>query len=91
MFKTFLGPLEDSANIVYLRPETAQAMFTDFKNVLDTTRKRLPFGIASVGRVFRNEITPGNFTFRTLEFDLMEFEYFVLEHEWEKHFDYWLA
>ncbi|MDA1038417.1 MAG: glycine--tRNA ligase, partial [bacterium] len=67
------------------------AMFVNFKNVLESSRKRLPFGIASVGKVFRNEITPGNFTFRTLEFDLMEFEYFIREEEWEKVFEMWLA
>lgn len=77
MLKTFLGPAEERANAVYLRPEIAQAMFVNFKQVLDTTRKRLPFGIASQGKAFRNEITPGNFIFRTREFDLMEFEYFV--------------
>ncbi len=91
MFKTSLGPKEDSASVAYMRPEIAQAMFVNFKNVLDATRKRLPFGIASQGRAFRNEITPGNFIFRTREFDLMELEYFVNESEWEKYFDYWLS
>lgn len=90
MFKTFMGPAEEKANVVYLRPETAQAMFVDFKNVLDTTRKRLPFGIAQMGKAFRNEITPGNFIFRTREFEQMEIEYFVKESEWEKHFEAWL-
>jgi len=90
MFKTFIGPAEEKADAVYLRPELAQAMFVNFKNVLETTRKRLPFGIASQGRVFRNEITPGNYIFRTREFDLMEFEYFVHPKEWEKHFEKWL-
>lgn len=90
MFQTMIGTTEEKSSTVYLRPELAQAMFVNFKNVLDTTRKRLPFGIASVGKVFRNEITPGNFIFRTLEFDLMEFEYFIRESEWEKHFEYWL-
>lgn len=90
MLKTFLGPAEEKANIAYLRPEIAQAMFVNFKAVLDTTRKKLPFGIASQGRAFRNEITPGNFIFRTREFDLMEFEYFIKENEWEKYFEYWL-
>src|SRR3989338_3591215 len=83
LFKTYLGPLEDSSAQVYLRGELAQAMFVDFKNIINTTRVRVPFGIAAVGRVFRNEITPGNFIFRTREFDLMEFEYFVREAEWE--------
>ncbi|MBI4120562.1 MAG: glycine--tRNA ligase [Parcubacteria group bacterium] len=77
MFKTFLGPSEDTASTVYLRPETAQAMFVDFKNVLDTSRPTIPFGIAQIGRAFRNEITPGNFIFRTREFEMMEIEYFV--------------
>ncbi len=89
MFPIRLGPTEDSSNITYLRGEIAQAMFVNFKNVLDTTRVRLPFGIASQGVAFRNEITPGNFIFRTREFDLMEFEYFTKESEWEKWFEYW--
>src|SRR3989344_1925212 len=89
MFPIRLGPTEDSSNMTYLRGEIAQAMFVNFKNVLDTTRVRLPFGIASQGVAFRNEITPGNFIFRTREFDLMEFEYFVPESEWEKWFEYW--
>ncbi len=93
LFRTQLGAVEGDAKNqdVYLRGELAQAMFVNFKNVLNTSRKRLPFGIACVGKVFRNEITPGNFTFRTLEFDLMEFEYFIREQEWEKTFQYWLA
>jgi glycyl-tRNA synthetase len=91
MFKTFIGPAEEKANVAYLRPETAQAMFVDFKNVLDTTRRRLPFGIAQMGKAFRNEITPGNFIFRTREFEQMEIEYFVRESEWEKYFEYWLG
>lgn len=89
MLKTFLGPTEEQANEVYFRPEIAQAMFVNFKQVLDTTRRRLPFGIASQGKAFRNEITPGNFIFRTREFNLMELEYFVKENEWEKWFEYW--
>ncbi len=89
MLKTFLGPAEDVSDVVYFRPEIAQAMFVNFKQVLDTTRKIIPFGIASQGKAFRNEITPGNFTFRTREFDLMELEYFVEEREWEKWFEYW--
>src|SRR5438552_13220 len=79
MLKTFLGPAEDSSSVAYLRGEIAQSMFVDFKNVLDTARKKVPFGIASEGKAFRNEITPGNFIFRTREFNLMEFEYFVKE------------
>ena len=91
MLKTYLGPAEDSAHVAYFRPELAQAMFVNFKNIIETMRKRLPFGIASQGKAFRNEITPGNFIFRTREFDLMEFEYFIRESEWEKHFEYWLS
>jgi glycyl-tRNA synthetase len=89
MLKTFLGPAEERASTVYLRPETAQAMFVQFKNVLETTRKRLPFGIAQIGKAFRNEITPGNFIFRTREFELMEIEYFVKEADWEDAFENW--
>jgi len=93
LFRTQLGAVQDDEKNqdVYLRGEIAQAMFVNFKNVLNTTRKRLPFGIASVGKAFRNEITPGNFTFRTLEFDLMEFEYFIREADWEKTFEYWMS
>ncbi len=89
MFKTFIGPAEEQANVAYFRPETAQGMFVDFKNVLDTTRKNLPFGIAQIGKAFRNEITPGNFIFRTREFEQMEIEYFIRENEWEKQFELW--
>src|SRR5690348_13085041 len=67
MFKTFIGPAESQANVAYFRPETAQAMFVDFKNIVDTSRKTLPFGVAQIGKAFRNEITPGNFIFRTRE------------------------
>ncbi len=90
LFKTFLGATEDAQSQAYLRGELAQGMFVDFPAVAQTMRRRLPFGIAAQGRVFRNEITPGNFIFRTREFDLMEFEYFVREAEWQKHFEYWL-
>ena len=76
MFKTFIGPVEDSSATVYLRPETAQAMFVNFLNVLNSSRKKIPFGIAQQGKSFRNEITPGNFTFRTREFEQMEMEFF---------------
>ena len=89
LFKTFVGPVEDSKAVVYLRGETAQGMFVNFKNILDTTRKTLPFGIAQIGKAFRNEITPGNFIFRTREFEQMEIEYFVREEDWEKYFEYW--
>src|SRR3989344_5925683 len=91
LFETFLGSTEERKSTVYLRGELAQAMFVDFKRVVETMRLAVPFGIAQVGRVFRNEITPGNFTFRTLEFDLMEFEYFIQEKHWEKIFKYWLV
>ncbi|MEK7529353.1 MAG: glycine--tRNA ligase, partial [Patescibacteria group bacterium] len=91
MFKTFIGAAEDSKEAVYLRPETAQAIFVNFMNVLNTSRKRLPFGIAQIGKAFRNEITPGNFIFRTLEFDQMEVEYFVEESDWERAFEEWAA
>ena len=77
MFKTHAGPVEDEGHVAYLRPETAQGMFTNFANVLGTTRKKPPFGIAQVGKSFRNEITPQNFVFRTREFEQMEMEYFV--------------
>ncbi|MFC1900714.1 glycine--tRNA ligase [Chloroflexota bacterium] len=90
MFKTFMGPVEDDTAIVYLRPETAQGMFVNFQNVLNTTRKRLPFGIAQTGKSFRNEITTGNFIFRTREFEQMEMEYFVRPGTDEEWFEYWL-
>lgn len=77
MLKTYLGPVEDTGSIAYLRPETAQGIFVNFPNVLDSTHRRLPFGIAQIGKSFRNEITPGNFTFRTREFEQMEIEYFT--------------
>jgi glycyl-tRNA synthetase len=88
MFKTFVGPLEDEASVAYLRPETAQGIFVNFANVQMSTRKKLPFGIAQIGKAFRNEITPGNFIFRTREFEQMEIEYFVrpgTDEEWHKH------
>ncbi len=89
MFKTYQGVIEDTAAMVYLRPETAQGIFVNFKNVQQTTRKRLPFGIGQIGKAFRNEITPGNFTFRTREFDQMEIEYFVREKEWKPLYESW--
>ncbi|MEK7521793.1 MAG: glycine--tRNA ligase [Patescibacteria group bacterium] len=89
MFKTHIGVSEDSRTDVYLRPETAQGMFVNFKNVLTTERPRLPFGIAQIGKAFRNEITPGNFIFRTLEFEQMEIEYFVKPSDWEAAFEGW--
>ena len=90
MFKTFMGPVEDTANEVFLRPETAQGIFVNFKNVLDSTRKKLPFGIGQIGKSFRNEITPGNFTFRTREFEQMEAEFFVKPGSDEKWLDSWV-
>ncbi len=90
MFKTFLGPVEDKTHQTYLRPETAQSMFVNFKNVLNSMRLKLPFGIAQIGRCFRNEITPGDFIFRLREFDIAEIEFFVKPGEDEKHFDIWV-
>lgn len=91
MFKTHAGPVEDGANVVYLRPETAQGMFVNFKNIVDTTRVKLPFGVAQIGKSFRNEITPGNFTFRTREFEQFEMEYFVKDANAAKQaYDGWL-
>ncbi len=89
MFSTKIGPVSDSGTDVYMRPETAQAIFVNFRNVLQSSRQRLPFGIAQIGKAFRNEITPGNFIFRTLEFEQMEIEYFVEEGEWETKFEEW--
>jgi glycyl-tRNA synthetase len=89
MFKTNVGPVEDSSSAVYLRPETAQGMFADFKNVLNSSRVKVPFGIAQQGKAFRNEITPGNFVFRVREFELMEMEYFVKPGQDDEWFDYW--
>ncbi len=91
MFKTFVGPVEDDSSIAYLRPETAQGMFVNFANVQSTTRRRPPFGIAQIGRSFRNEITPGNFVFRTREFEQMEMEYFVRPADAPGWFEYWCA
>ncbi|NQT05742.1 MAG: glycine--tRNA ligase [Dehalococcoidia bacterium] len=90
MFKTFMGPVEEDASVVYLRPETAQGIFVNFQNVLNTTRRRLPFGIAQLGKAFRNEITTGNFIFRSREFEQMEIEYFVPPETADKWFDYWV-
>ena len=90
MFKTFMGPVEEDASTVYLRPETAQGIFVNFNNVINSTRKKLPFGIAQIGKAFRNEITTGNFIFRTREFEMMEIEYFVMPGEDEKIHDQWI-
>ena len=81
MFKTFMGPVEEDAAVTYLRPETAQGIFVNFDNVLQSMRRKLPFGIAQIGKAFRNEITPGNFIFRTREFEQMEIEFFVNPHD----------
>jgi glycyl-tRNA synthetase len=91
MFKTFMGPVEETASVVYLRPETAQGIYVNFLNVQQSTRQRVPFGIAQIGKAFRNEITPGNFIFRTREFEQMEMQFFVepgTDMDW---FEYWKA
>ncbi len=90
MFKTFVGPVEDDASVAYLRPETAQGIFVNFENVLNSSRKRLPFGIAQIGKAFRNEITTGGFIFRTREFEMMEIEYFVEPGEDERIHEQWI-
>ena len=90
MFKTYMGPVEDEANAVFLRPETAQGMFVDFPTVQQTTRKKVPFGLAQIGKSFRNEITPGNFIFRTREFEQMELEFFVRPGTDDEWHDYWI-
>jgi glycyl-tRNA synthetase len=90
MFKTHMGPVEDDSGVTYLRPETAQGMFVDFPQVLTVSRKKLPFGIAQIGKSFRNEITPGNFIFRTREFEQMEMEFFVEPGTDDEWFAYWV-
>jgi len=89
MFKTFVGATEDESSLTYLRPETAQAIFVQFKNILEVSRKKLPFGIAQIGKAFRNEINPRNFTFRSREFEQMELEYFCRAEEGMQWLDYW--
>ncbi len=89
MFKTFVGAMEDSSSVAYLRPETAQGIFANYKNVLDTSRIKLPFGIAQIGKSFRNEINPRNYTFRSREFEQMEIEFFCRPGEAEEWFTYW--
>ena len=91
MFKTFMGPVEDATAVVYLRPETAQGIFVNFENVMASARLKPPFGIAQIGKSFRNEITPGNFIFRTREFEQMEIEYFVKPGTDEQWFEHWKA
>ncbi|HXG39405.1 MAG TPA: glycine--tRNA ligase [Candidatus Limnocylindrales bacterium] len=90
MLKTFLGPVEDEAAVVYLRPETAQGIYVNFKNVREAARKHLPMGIAQIGKAFRNEISPGNFVFRMREFEQMEMQYFVRPDEAARYFEEWL-
>lgn len=91
MFKTVIGPVEEDGEVTYLRPETAQAIFVDFKNVLNSTNKKIPFGIGQIGKAFRNEITTGNFIFRTFEFEQMEIEYFIApDEDWNKVFEDWV-
>ena len=89
MFKTYVGPMEDTAHVAYLRPETAQGIFVNFRNVVETSRLKIPFGIAQIGKSFRNEITPGNFLFRTREFEQMELEFFVRPGEDDPWFEHW--
>jgi glycyl-tRNA synthetase len=89
MFKTNVGPVDNDDNVAYLRPETAQGMFTNYKNILDTFYPDLPFGVAQVGKAFRNEISPRDFLFRVREFEIMEFEYFLKESDWEAKFEKW--
>jgi glycyl-tRNA synthetase len=91
LFRTFVGPVQDEASVAYLRPETAQGIFVNFLNVLQSSRKKLPFGIAQIGKAFRNEITPGNFTFRSREFEQMEIEYFVKPEQAEEAHQKWIA
>ncbi len=89
MFKTHMGPVEDTGAVVYLRPETAQGIYVNFHNVASSMRKQIPFGIAQIGKAFRNEITPGNFTFRTREFEQMEMQFFIHPSEDDKWFEFW--
>jgi glycyl-tRNA synthetase len=91
MFKTFMGPMEDSSSVVYMRPETAQGIYVNFQNVMGPSRQKVPFGIAQIGKAFRNEITPGNFIFRTREFEQMEMQFFIKPSEDDQWFDYWKA
>src|SRR5205823_5508783 len=89
MFKTFVGALQDESAVAYLRPETAQGIFANFRNVLDSTRLKLPFGIAQVGKAFRNEINPRNYTFRSREFEQMEIEFFCHPDESRMWYEFW--
>jgi glycyl-tRNA synthetase len=89
MFQTHIGPVQDEASVIYLRPETAQGIFVNYRNVLQTARQKIPFGIAQIGKAFRNEVTTKNFIFRTCEFEQMEMQFFVEPGEDEKWFEYW--
>ncbi|MEZ4570320.1 MAG: glycine--tRNA ligase [Thermomicrobiales bacterium] len=91
MFQTQIGPVDESSNAVYLRPETAQSIFMQYRNIQLSSRQKIPFGIAQIGKAFRNEVTPGNFIFRLLEFEMMEIEYFIDASDWEPVFEQWLA
>ena len=91
LLRTYLGATEDESGLAYLRPETAQGIFINFRNVLQTSRKKIPFGIGQIGKSFRNEITPGNFIFRTREFEQMEMEFFVKPGTDEEWHEYWIA
>ena len=91
MFKTFMGPVEEDTAVVYMRPETAQGIYVNFLNVMGPSRQKVPFGIAQIGKAFRNEITPGNFIFRTREFEQMEMQFFIKPSEDDQWFDYWKA
>jgi glycyl-tRNA synthetase len=91
MFKTFMGPVEEDAAVIYLRPETAQGIYINYLNVLQSSRQKIPFGIAQIGKAFRNEITPGNFTFRTREFEQMEMQFFVKPAADQEWFEFWKA
>ena len=91
MFKTYVGPVQDDDSVTYLRPETAQGMFTNFKNIVDSFYPDLPFGVGQIGRNFRNEISPANFVFRSREFEIMELEYFIDPAKWESTFEEWLV
>ena len=91
MFKTFVGPVEGTASVAWLRPETAQSIFVNFDNVQQASRKRIPFGIAQIGKAFRNEITPGNFIFRSREFEQMEMQYFTRPEDAPRFFEEWKA
>ena len=90
MLRTYLGAVEDASGLAYLRPETAQGIFINYKNVLTTSRRKVPFGIGQIGKSFRNEITPGNFIFRTREFEQMEMEFFVRPGSDEEWHEYWI-